>query len=397
MSGSAGRAADERFMRRALALAERGLGTTNPNPAVGCVIVRGGRVVGEGFHERAGGPHAEPLALSAAGARARGATAYITLEPCAPNDAKRTPACAPRLFEAGITRVVYGAPDRNPGVRGRGLSGLRAAGLSVEGPVLAEECARLTQHFNRAMEAGRPWITLKAGMTLDGRVATASGQSKWITSPEQRAAARALRGLFDGLLVGIGTVLADDPMLLPAPRTARPFFRIVLDSNLRLPLDSVLVRTAHRHPVIALCRKADPSRRDALESRGVTVVEVLAPGRRVRLGPALAVLREMSLSSLMVEGGPEVMGSFVREKLFDEFVAFRAPTLLGGRRSRGAIGGDDPVSIGEAVRLQPARVGTNATLRYGLPQGSVPGVEIYEVEAGPRARAKEGSHVHRHR
>ncbi len=377
MSSEAGSPADVRFMRRALALAERGLGETNPNPAVGCVLVRRGRVVGEGFHARAGSPHAEAIALAAAGARARGATAYVTLEPCAPHEAKRTPACAPRLFEAGVSRVVYGAPDLNPRVRGRGVRGLRAAGVDVASGVCAGECERLTSHFNRAMQTGRPWVTLKAGMTLDGRVATASGESKWITSPAQRSAARRLRGLFDGVLVGIGTVLADDPMLLPAPRTRRRSTRVVLDSRLRLPLASKLVAGARVHPVIAVCAKAAPARRRALEARGVVVLEVSARLGRVPVAAALAALARIGMTSLFVEGGSEVMGSFVRAGLFDEIVLFRAPLLLGGRGSRPVIGGPDPVRLADAVRLRAATEATSATLRYGLQGEADSGVEVF--------------------
>lgn len=392
MRSKAARAADARFMRRAVALAERGLGETNPNPAVGCVLVRGGRVVGEGFHARAGSPHAEALALSAAGARARGATAYVTLEPCAPHEAKRTPACAPRLFEAGVTRVVFGAPDLNPGVRGRGVRGLRAAGVEVASGVCADECERLTEHFNSAMRAGRPWVTLKAGMTLDGRVATASGESRWITSPAQRSAARRLRRMFDGVLVGLGTVLADDPMLLPAPRPRRPSTRVVLDSQLRLPVASRLVASARRHPLIAVCAAdASPARRRALERLGVVVLEVRAAGRDGRVDPeaALRALFGHGLRSLMVEGGSEVMGSFVSAGLFDEVVLFRAPLLLGGRGSRSVVGGPDPRRLADAVRLRPASETTSATLRYGLSGVPASGVDVFVPVPG-RTRGGRG-------
>lgn len=375
-------------MRRAIALAEQGLGESNPNPAVGCVLVRGSRIVGEGFHARAGSPHAEAIALAAAGPRARGATAYVTLEPCAPHEAKRTPACAPRLFEAGVSRVVYGAPDLNPRVRGRGARGLRAAGVTVESGVCAAECERLTSHFNRAMQTGRPWVTLKAGMTLDGRVATASGESKWITSPAQRAAARRLRRLFDAVLVGIGTVLADDPILLPAPRTRRRVTRVVLDSKLRLPLASKLVASARVHPVIAVCGKADPARRRALKARGVVVLEASAGVGRVPLAAALAALAKVGITSVFVEGGSEVMGSFVRAGLFDEIVLFRAPVLLGGRGSRPVVGGPDPRTLAEAVRLRPAIEAASATLRYGLEGGVNSGVEVFVPASARRVRGR---------
>ncbi len=378
--------ADLRFMRRALALAERGLGETHPNPAVGCVLVRGGKVVGEGFHARAGSAHAEAVALKAAGIKARGATAYVTLEPCAPNPGKRTPPCAPRLIEAGVSRVVYGVRDFNPGVRGQGVRLLRAAGLEVLGGVCADEAARLTQHFNVAMKRGWPFVTLKAGMTLDGRIATASGESQWITSKPQRQASRRLRRLFDGVLVGFETALLDDPMLLPEPATKRPYTRVVLDSHLRLPLSSRLVKTALAHPLIVVGTSEGEVRRRGLEARGVSVLLVGSRGGRVSLDAALSALFDRGLRSLMVEGGAEVHGSFVRERRFDEMVIFRAPLILGGRGSRAVVGGPNPKSLTEAVRLKRAAVSSSATLHYGLAGAGALEVEVYErrAEAVPR-------------
>lgn len=340
-------------MRRALRLAERGLGETNPNPLVGCVLVRGGKVVGEGFHARAGGAHAEVAALEQAGALARGASAYVTLEPCAHEG--RTPPCAPRLVAAGVRRVVFALRDPNPLVDGRGARLLRRAGLRVQGGLLAREAARANEVFLGAVAASRrPFVLLKAAQTLDGRIATAGGDSKWITSPAQRRAARALRRLHDGVLVGISTVLADDPLLLPAPRTRRRFTRVVLDSRLRLPPASRLARSVDRGPVWALCRQAPAARRRALERLGVRVLcqgdEARGAGR-VSLGWALRRLRREGLWSLMVEGGSEVLGSFLAARAFDQVALFRAPLLLGGRGSRPSFGGPDPARIGDGLRL----------------------------------------------
>lgn len=373
--------ADERFMRRALELAERGLGETNPNPAVGCVLVNRGKIVGEGFHGRAGGPHAEPAALAAAGRRAAGATAYVTLEPCAPNPKKRTPPCAPRLIEAGVARVVTSVRDANPHVRGSGARMLRAAGVEVVEGVLADEGRRLTRNFNTAMRLRRPFVTLKAGMTLDGRIATASGESRWITSKKQRSAARNLRRLFDGVLVGYETAIQDDPILLPEPRTARPFTRVVLDSHLRLPHSSRLVKSARRNPLILIGGDSGEPRRRGLEALGVEVIVVASPGGRVSLSAALLSLFERGLTSLMAEGGSEVMGSFVRERLFDELVIFRAPVILGGRGSRPVVGGRNPQTLGEAVKVRRATLETSPTLRYGLDPSSGLEVEVYERKA----------------
>jgi diaminohydroxyphosphoribosylaminopyrimidine deaminase/5-amino-6-(5-phosphoribosylamino)uracil reductase len=344
------RANDEKWMRRALTLAVLGEGETNPNPVVGCVVVKNGRVVGEGFHARAGGPHAEVIALRRAGVRARGATLYVTLEPCA-HLAKRTPPCVPAVLASGIRRVVVAMRDPNPRVNGRGLRALRGAAVGVTVGVLQHEARRLNEPFVVSQSRGRPYVLLKAATTLDGRIATASGDSKWITGPQERAQARALRRRHDAVLVGIGTVLADDPRLLPAPGLARPFLRVVLDSRLRLPLQSRLVRTARRSTVLVLGHE-NARRRRTLEARGVRVrTDRKAPGP-LGLRFVLKALWAEGVRSVMVEGGAEVLGSFLAARLFDEVVVFRGPLLLGGRGSRGAFGGRNPKRIAEALRLE---------------------------------------------
>jgi diaminohydroxyphosphoribosylaminopyrimidine deaminase / 5-amino-6-(5-phosphoribosylamino)uracil reductase len=349
---------DERFMRRALELAARGRGKTNPNPMVGCVIVRDGRVVGEGFHARAGRAHAELLALEQAGSEARGADLFVTLEPCAHQG--RTPACAPRVAAARPRRVVVAQRDPNPLVNGRGLRMLRKAGIETRVGILEPEALLLNERFVTAARRQRPFVLLKAALTLDGRIATARGDSRWVTSPAQRRQARALRGLHDGVLVGIGTVLADDPLLLPEPRVGRPFLRVVLDSHLRLPLASRLVCSVARGPIVVLCRAAPERRRRELERRGVLVLceadEAKTPHKpaaRVSLDWALSALWQRGLWSVMVEGGAEVLGSFLNARHVDQIALFRAPLLLGGRGSKSAFGGPDPARIDDALRLTP--------------------------------------------
>jgi diaminohydroxyphosphoribosylaminopyrimidine deaminase/5-amino-6-(5-phosphoribosylamino)uracil reductase len=338
-------------MRRALELAARGLGETNPNPLVGCVIVKDGRIVGEAFHRRAGEPHAEVLALRKAGARARGATLYVNLEPCAHHG--RTPPCAPALVAAGVRRVVAAMGDPNPRVDGRGFRMLGRARVPVTRGLLQDEALRLNAPFVVSMRERRPFVLLKAATTLDGRIATARGESKWITSPAQRRQARALRRQFDAVAVGIGTVLADDPRLLPEPRVNRPFHRVVFDSRLRLPPTSRLLRTARRAPVWVLTLSNDRRRRARLERLGAQVVVVR--GRRRGRVPPSAALRELyarGIGSVMVEGGSELLGSFLSARLFDRIVLFRAPLMLGGRGSRAAFGGPDPLRLADAVRLR---------------------------------------------
>jgi diaminohydroxyphosphoribosylaminopyrimidine deaminase/5-amino-6-(5-phosphoribosylamino)uracil reductase len=291
------------------------------------------------------------IALGQAGARARGATLYVTLEPCAHHG--RTPPCAPLVASAGLARVVVAARDPDPRVSGRGLGLLRRAGAAVALGVCAAEAESLNRRFLTAARERRPFVLLKAALTLDGRIATAAGRSRWITSPAARRQARALRRLHDAVLVGIGTVLADDPLLLPEPRTRRRFTRVVLDTRLRLPPRSRLARSASlRTPVVVLTAAPAPSaRRRALEARGVSVVEVAAG--RVTPARALAALYARGVTSVMVEGGSEVLGSFLAARLVDEVALFRAPLLLGGRGSLGAFGGPDPKGIRDALRLEP--------------------------------------------
>ena len=343
---------DEKWMARALGLAARGMGETNPNPLVGCVVVKSGRVVGQGFHARAGGPHAEQIALARAGPQARGATLYVTLEPCS-HTAKRTPPCVPEVLASGVRRVVVAMRDPNPAVDGRGLRQLRRAGLRVSAGVLVREARLLNERFVVAQRERRPFVLLKAALTLDGRIATASGDSKWITGARERARARGLRRLHDAVLVGIGTALADDPLLLPTPPLARPFHRVILDSRLRLPLSSRLVRSARRSRVLVLGHE-NAVRRRALEGRGVVVRTDRRGAGPLALRFVLRALWAEGVRSVMVEGGSEVLGSFLAARLFDEVVLFRAPLLLGGRGSLAAFGGKDPRRIREAVRLEPA-------------------------------------------
>lgn len=343
-------------MARALALAARAEGETNPNPLVGCVVVRDGRVVGEGFHARAGTAHAEPLALAAAGRRAAGATLYVNLEPCAHHG--RTGPCADLVAASGVARVVAAVRDPNPRVAGRGAARLRRAGVVVDFGPGAGPARALNEVFLAAAALDRPYVLLKAALTLDGRIATAAGESKWLTSPAARHAARRLRRSFDGVAVGVGTVLADDPELLPRPRVRRPFHRVVFDSRLRTPVTSRLVRGARRHPVIVVGVEgsARPARAAALERAGARVLLVRGADGRVDLAAALSALRARDgLWSLMVEGGGEVLGALARARLVDKLVLFRAPLILGGRRARPAFGGPELGRLADALHLRPAR------------------------------------------
>jgi len=345
------------WLDRALALAERGRYTVSPNPMVGAVLVRGGHVVGEGFHRRAGGPHAEVAALRQAGRAARGADLYLTLEPCVHQG--RTPACAPAVIASGVKRVVVAAKDPNPLVAGRGLAALRRAGVGV---VLAPtpwraSAAEQNEKFRVWIAAGRPFVLAKWASTLDGRIASAAGESRWITGEAARRRGLALREEYDAVLVGAGTVLADDPRLTRRLGKARglPHWRIVLDGRLRLPETARVLRGAGERLVVTAVGPGHP-KAGRLASRGIRVWSL--PGRspgRVDLGRLLEELSRHGVTSLMVEGGAETLGSFFRAGLVDRIAAFLAPRVLGGRRAPGAVGGAG-FSLADAPELSESKV-----------------------------------------
>jgi len=357
-------AADARFMARALALAAEGLGRTFPNPPVGAVFARGGRVVGEGFHRRAGAPHAEIEALRAAGGRVRGATLYVTLEPCAHHG--RTPPCADALVGLGLRRVVVAMVDPNPRVRGRGIAKLRRAGIPVVVGPGADEARLLTAGYRSHVLRGRPLVTLKLAVTLDGRIAAAGGDSRWITSPAARHLAHALRAVSDAVLVGAGTVRADDPRLTCRLPGGHHPVRIVLAGRaFRLPARArVLARGGPPTWVIAP-RGAPAARVAALRRRGVEVL--LLPGRRGRVpfGSLVRLLGARGLTSLLVEGGGTVAAEALRARVVDRLVLFVAPAILGGdavaavgplglRRARDAVrvGGLAVAHVGQDLVLE---------------------------------------------
>jgi diaminohydroxyphosphoribosylaminopyrimidine deaminase/5-amino-6-(5-phosphoribosylamino)uracil reductase len=321
-------ATDRRHMARAIALAYRGLGTTDPNPRVGCVIVRDGEVVGEGWHERAGEPHAEVHALRAAGDRARGATVYVSLEPCCHQG--RTPPCTGALVAAGVARVVYGCSDPNPHVAGGGAAQLAAAGITVEGGVLEAEARAVNPGFIARMARGRPWIRVKTAVSLDGRTALADGRSRWITGPDARRDVQRLRARSSAIVTGIGTVLADDPELTVRDEPAgqvRPPARVVLDSGLRLPPGARLLATPG--PVVVLATGDHAGRRQALAAAGADVRIVAAEGGRVAPAALVEALLQLECNEVLVEAGPVVNGAVLAAGLVDEIVVYQAAHVLG--------------------------------------------------------------------
>jgi diaminohydroxyphosphoribosylaminopyrimidine deaminase / 5-amino-6-(5-phosphoribosylamino)uracil reductase len=353
------RTEDERYMGLALRLARKGRGTASPNPMVGAVVVRKGRVVGQGFHRRAGDPHAEVLALEKAGEKARGAELYITLEPC--NHFGKTPPCTDAVLKAGVRRVVVGMKDPNPRVAGGGIGKLRKAGVAVQVGVLEKACRELNAPFCKAVTAGMPFVVLKGALTLDGKIATASGDSRWVTGPESRQEVHRLRREADAVMIGIGTALRDDPLLnvrLARPAPGRQPLRVVVDSRLRLPLNAQLVRTASRYPtLIATTPAASGAKIRCLEKKGLEVwILPRDRQRRVNLKALLKKLARRGVNSILLEGGSGLNASAVREGLADRFLFFLAPKLAGGAKAPGAIGGEGVRRMRGAVPLEFIRI-----------------------------------------
>ena len=350
---------DEQFMDQALRLAKRAYGQTSPNPMVGAVLVQDGEVIGRGWHHRAGAPHAEIEALADAARRQRsvsGATVYVTLEPCCTHG--RTPPCTEALIRAGVSRVVVAAVDPNPRHVGQGLVRLREAGITVDSGVLEAESNRLNEAFNHWIVHRIPWVTAKSAMTLDGKIATASGESKWITGSKSRAHAQRLRLGADAVLVGVETVLADDPSLTvrTQPGFRRPAWhpvklRIILDTRARTPLGCRLVSDDGRaSTLIVVSELADPAKIAALQAR-VTVMRAPEREGRIDLQWLLPELGRMGILQLLVEGGGTVLASFFEAGLVHRIAFFYAPRILGGEESRRSVAGQGFRSLAEAPSL----------------------------------------------
>lgn len=343
---------DAHYLREALRLAAQGLGLTSPNPAVGAVIVRDGEVVGKGFHTWKGVEHAETIALREAGNRAKGATAYVSLEPC--SHAGRTPPCSLGLIEAGIARVVCAMEDPNPLVRGQGFATLRAAGIAVDLlPQFAAEAEKLNEAFVHFMRTGRPLVMLKSAVTLDGKIAAPWDNSGWITSERARAHVQELRHQCDAILTGIGTLLSDDCLLtdrsgLDRPR---PLLRVVVDSLLRTPSESKMVKSCNSDVLIATTSAADPARKALLERAGVRVVTFDGARGRVSLRKLVDYLASQRYLSLMIEAGSKVNWAALEEEIVDKIFFYYAPKILGGLQSLPVAGGIGKMSRAEAIVL----------------------------------------------
>jgi diaminohydroxyphosphoribosylaminopyrimidine deaminase / 5-amino-6-(5-phosphoribosylamino)uracil reductase len=342
-------------MAMALRLAAKARGRTSPNPMVGAVVVKGGRVIASGYHHRAGEPHAEAIALRKAGPAARGATLYVSLEPCSHTN-KRTPPCSPLVITSGVKRVVVAMIDPNPRVSGGGVAAIRKAGIAVATGVLESEARKLNEAFIRHVTVGLPFVTMKIAQTLDGRIATAAGESKWITGPEARREGHRLRDRNDAILVGIDTVLKDDPSLTARVPGGRDPVRVVLDSRLRIPLTAkVVAQSPPARTIIATTAEAPPAKIRKLHAAGAEVLVVRSSRGRVDLKDLMRKLARRDILSVLVEGGSEVHASALKAGIVDKVVLFIAPLLMTGRDSLCSIGGPSPVKLAHALRLHDVR------------------------------------------
>ena len=357
-------------MRRAIELARRGAGWTSPNPMVGAVIVKEGRIIGEGWHKKCGGLHAERNALAALTETARGADLYVTLEPCCHHG--RTPPCTEAILEHGIRRVVIGSRDPNPLVSGKGAGLLRQHGVVVEEDFLREECDDLNPVFFHYITTGRPYVVMKYAMTLDGKIATRTGASQCITGEIARRHVHQLRGRYSAILAGIGTILADDPMLNCRINGGHQPVRIVADSRLRLPPDSQLVRTAGEYRTILACAEEDPEKEAALRGRGVEVLHVPGPDGRVDFRALMEHLGREQIDSVLIEGGGQLHEAALRAGIVNHVCAYIAPKLFGGAGARTPVEGTGVGLPAEGTvldKLQVTRLGEDLLLEYDVKEG----------------------------
>lgn len=346
---------DEKYMRLAMQLAGNAIGRTSPNPLVGAVIVKDNRVVGCGWHRKAGTPHAEVHALNQAGELAQGADVYVTLEPCAHYG--KTPPCAKALVEAKVKNVYGGLLDVNPKVAGKGFKILEDAGIHVEYGFLQDELRKQNEVFFKWIEHKKPFVVLKAAMTLDGKIATATGQSKWITNETSRAYGYKLRDIYDGIMVGINTVIEDNPMLTARVDGGKNPIRIVVDSNLKIDINANVVQDKSAKTIIATTDKANKDKILKLQAQDVDVIVVdKDENDKVDIEKLLDILGQQNICSILVEGGATLNGSFVAKKLVDKVYFFIAPKIVGGKEAKTPVAGAGILNLQEALSLKDIQV-----------------------------------------
>lgn len=346
---------DEKYMRLAMQLAGNAIGRTSPNPLVGAVIVKDNRVVGCGWHRKAGTPHAEVHALNQAGELAQGADVYVTLEPCAHYG--KTPPCAKALVEAKVKNVYGGLLDVNPKVAGKGFKILEDTGIHVEYGFLQDELRKQNEVFFKWIEHKKPFVVLKAAMTLDGKIATTTGQSKWITNETSRAYGYKLRDIYDGIMVGINTVIEDNPMLTARVDGGKNPIRIVVDSSLKIDINANVVQDKSAKTIIATTDKADKDKILKLQAQDVDVIVVdKDKNDKVDIEKLLDILGQQNICSILVEGGATLSGSFVAKKLVDKVYFFIAPKIVGGKEAKTPVAGTGILNLQEALALKDIQI-----------------------------------------
>lgn len=361
---------DQDYMRRAIALAQKGAGWTNPNPMVGAVIVKNHRIIGEGYHQRCGGLHAERSALSSLTESADGATLYVTLEPCCHYG--RTPPCTEAILEHRISRVVIGSRDPNPLVSGKGAQLLEENGVVIERDFLREECDALNPVFFHYITTGLPYVVMKYAMTLDGKIASHTGASKWITGETARAHVHTLRGSYSAIMAGIGTVLADDPLLNCRIPGAHQPVRVIVDSALRIPLTSQICRTADKYATIIACARPDEEKARILQSRGIQILVFPGEEGRVDLQALIQWLGQSKLDSVLIEGGGTLHEAALQAGIVNHVCAYIAPMLLGGRDAKTPVeglGADAPEEAALLKNPQFTALGEDLLLSYDIEGG----------------------------
>lgn len=361
---------DKEYMRRAIVLAQKAGGYAAPNPLVGAVIVKDGRIIGEGYHRRCGEWHAERNALASLTESAEGAVMYVTLEPCC--HVGRTPPCTEAIIEHKIAKVFIGSRDPNPLVSGKGAKLLREHGIEVQEDFLREECDALNPIFFHYITTHTPYAALKYAMTLDGKIAAYTGASQWITGAEARQHVQTLRSRYSAVMVGIGTALADDPMLNCRIEGAHQPWRIVVDSHLRLSPDSRLCRTAQEYPTMIACLDTDTDKRKILEEMGVTVVVCPEEDGHVSLPYLMRALADRQISSVLIEGGGQLSESALRSHIIQHIYAYIAPKLLGGRDAKTPVegqGADHPDAAAQLTYRRMTRLGEDWLLEYDVERG----------------------------
>lgn len=345
---------NEKYMRMAIELAKKGVGKVNPNPMVGAVIVKDEKVIGEGYHEEYGKAHAEVNAFSSLREESKGATLYVTLEPC--SHYGKTPPCVDKIIENKIAKVVVGALDPNPLVAGRGIKKLKDAGIDVVTSVLEEECKKVNEVFMKYIVEKRPFVVLKTAMTLDGKISTPSGESKWITNEESRKEVHKLRNKLSAIMVGVNTVIKDNPELTCRLEGGRNPIRIIVDSKLRIPMESKVVIDKLARTIVATTELANKDRVLDLKKLGVEVIIIKAKNERVDLQSLMVELGKLNIDSILLEGGSTLSFSALEDKIVDKIQAYIAPKIIGGEKSKTPVGGKGIEKLSNAIMLENMKV-----------------------------------------